>query len=43
MKLQKKWRGGEKAELPFSFGKSKDEKPDVPTIPELEEMPDFGF
>ena len=40
--LAEKWRGGEKAELPFSSGKSKDEKPDVPTIPELEEMPDLS-
>ncbi len=36
--LAEKWRGGEKAELPFSSGKSKD----ASTIPELEK-PDIDF
>jgi tape measure domain-containing protein len=35
------WRGGEKAELPFSFTTTKGKKPDVPSLPKLGEMPDF--
>ncbi|GLI51354.1 hypothetical protein TSYNTROOL_14400 [Tepidanaerobacter syntrophicus] len=34
------WRGGEKAELPFSFT-TNGKKPSVPTLPKLGEMPDF--
>lgn len=35
------WRGGEKAELPFSFTTTKGKKPDVPSLPKLGKMPDF--
>lgn len=41
-KIANSWRGGEKAELPFSFTTTKGKKPDVPTIPKPEEMPDFS-
>lgn len=45
-KIAEKWRGGEKAELPFSFSnKNKNKKPDVPSLPKLgktsKKMPDF--
>lgn len=41
-KIANSWRGGEKAELPFSFSnKNKNKKPDVPSLPKLGEMPDF--
>lgn len=39
--IAEKWRGGEKAELPFSFGKSKVKKTDVPTVSQPK-MPDFN-
>jgi hypothetical protein len=39
-KIANSWRGGEKAELPFSFT-TKWKKPDVPTIPQPE-MPDLS-
>jgi tape measure domain-containing protein len=40
-KIANSWRGGEKAELPFSFTTTKGKKPDVPTIPQPE-MPDLS-
>lgn len=37
------WRGGEKAELPFSFGKSKVKKPKVPKLPNTDDAFNMDF